>query len=220
MTEQATARDLFRTAYENRYTWDHDFPGYTADIELKRGDETYTGSVRVNGDLSYEVLEVSDEKIRDLLQSQMWETVTHRKRSSFEQAHSKHSFDLGETDETGAIEILVGGDAMGSNYKVRNSEICQVSRVFPGQVAFTINHKTSLQTGDGYISTHYDVIYRKPDSDEIVRQSEVENVYEQFDGYYLLIRQIVRSQEQGQQSVSETTFSNIKMLQPVSKAAR
>ena len=29
----------FRAAYENRYTWDSDFPGYTTKLELKQGDE-------------------------------------------------------------------------------------------------------------------------------------------------------------------------------------
>ncbi|MGB5592975.1 MAG: DUF3386 family protein [Crocosphaera sp.] len=28
-------RDLFRAAYENRYTWDQNFPGYTADVTFK-----------------------------------------------------------------------------------------------------------------------------------------------------------------------------------------
>ncbi|MBE9181765.1 DUF3386 domain-containing protein [Oculatella sp. LEGE 06141] len=214
MTEQTQARDLFQAAYENRYTWDNRFPGYTADVEIKRGDQTCTGKVRVNADLSYEVLEISDESQKESLQSQLWETVTHRKRSSFAESHGKHSFDLGETDDTGAVEILVGGDAMGSNYKVRDREICQVSRVFPGQVAFTINHKDSLDTGEGYISTHYDVIYRKPDSGELVRENEVKLTYEKMGGYYLMTHQVVHSNEQGQRSVAETSVSNIQLLQP------
>jgi hypothetical protein len=38
MTEQKSARELFQAAYENRYTWDANFPGYTATVELKEGD--------------------------------------------------------------------------------------------------------------------------------------------------------------------------------------
>ena len=37
---QVSARDLFRTAYENRYTWDSSFPGYTADVTFTSGDTT------------------------------------------------------------------------------------------------------------------------------------------------------------------------------------
>ncbi|MGB7060185.1 MAG: DUF3386 family protein, partial [Geitlerinemataceae cyanobacterium] len=28
MTEQMEAREIMRAAYENRYTWDNNFPGY------------------------------------------------------------------------------------------------------------------------------------------------------------------------------------------------
>ncbi len=30
------ARDRFKAAYENRYTWDENFPGYTTELELKQ----------------------------------------------------------------------------------------------------------------------------------------------------------------------------------------
>jgi len=36
MAPQTQARDLFRAAYENRYTWDSDFPGYVADVERSK----------------------------------------------------------------------------------------------------------------------------------------------------------------------------------------
>ncbi|NEO64436.1 MAG: DUF3386 family protein, partial [Moorea sp. SIO4G2] len=38
-------KQVFQAAYENRYTWDDDFPGYKADLEIKQGDEVYTGQV-------------------------------------------------------------------------------------------------------------------------------------------------------------------------------
>jgi hypothetical protein len=211
VTEQTTARDLFRAAYENRYTWDSDFPGYTADVEIKQNDRRYTAKICINSNLSYEILELSDEQARELLQHHLWETVTHRKHTGFEQAHGKNTFHLGSTDETGAIEILVDGDAMGSHYKLRNNEIAQVNRVMP-QVGFTINHKGSLDTGSGYISARYDVVYRTPQTNEIVQENEVESTYEQLGGYYLLTRQVTQSNKQGERSTEEVTFSNIKML--------
>ena len=65
MTEQTTAREKFRAAYENRYTWNENFPGYSADIQLTQGDEVYTGKVRVNRDLSVEVTGIEDEKVQE-----------------------------------------------------------------------------------------------------------------------------------------------------------
>lgn len=205
------ARDLFRAAYENRYTWDAEFPGFTADLTLKQGDQTYIGKVRVNPDLSYDVLDVADEKAKERMMGFVWEVVTHRKRSSFEQAHGKNSFTLGQTDETGATEILVSGDAMGSNYKIRNNEICQVSRVMRG-TAFVINHKASLDTGNGYISTGYDIVYRNAETGAVTSQQEVELAYEKMGGYYMLTHEVVRAVEEGQPVAMEATFSNIQLL--------
>lgn len=209
--EQTDARSLFKAAYENRYTWDENFPGYTADVTLRQSGEVYSAKVRINADLSYDILELSDEKGRELLQHHLWETVTHRKRSNFEQAHGKNSFSLGSSDETGAIEIQVSGDAMGSHYKIRNNEISQVNRVMP-QVAFSINHKGSLDTGSGYISARYDVVYRNPKTDEVMGENDVDSHYENIGGYYLLISQTTRSTKQGEQDTQEVRFDNIEML--------
>lgn len=214
MVQTQEARTLFQAAYENRYTWDADFPGFTADVALKQGDETYAGKVRVSGDLTYEVLEVADEKVRESLQGMLWEIVTHRKRSSFDQAHSKNSFILGDTDATGAVEILVSGDAMGSNYKLRNNEICQVSRVMGGN-AFTINHSSSLDTGSGYISTGYDIVFRNAESNELIRENRVDSTYENVGGYYLLTHQMIHSSQQGKQTTTEFNLANIHLLQSV-----
>lgn len=208
---QTDARALFRAAFENRYTWDASFPGYTADVEIKQGDAVCTAKVRINGDLTYEILELSDETKREMLQHHLWETATHRKYNSFDQAHGKNSFSLGTTDDSGAVEILVSGDAMGSHYKVRNNQIAQVNRVMP-QVAFSINHKGSLDTGSGYISTLYDVVYQNPKTDEVVQQSEVESTYEKFGNYYLLTREVTHANKQGEQTTTEVNFSNIQML--------
>jgi hypothetical protein len=209
--EQVDARELFRAAYENRYTWDASFPGYTADVEIKQGDQAFTAKVLINADLSYEIVDLSDESQRELLQHHLWETVTHRKRNSFEQSHGKNTFTLGDTDATGSVEIQVSGDAMGSHYRLRNNEISQVNRVMP-QVGFTINHKRSLNTDSGYISTDYDVVYRDPKTNDVVQESEVVSTHENIGGYYLLTQQITRTTKQGEQTTQEVNFSNITPL--------
>jgi hypothetical protein len=75
MTEQANARDLFRAAYEHRYTWDANFPGYSADIELKQGDEVYTGHVWIKPDMSVEVSGIEDEEVQQSVYTQMRDIV-------------------------------------------------------------------------------------------------------------------------------------------------
>jgi hypothetical protein len=206
------ARDLFRSAYENRYTWDEHFPGYTADITLKQGDEVYTGQLRVNADLSVEVAGIEDEKVKESVYNQLRDIVTHRKRSSFDRSHGKNSFNLGPSDPTGAVEILVTGDAMGSNYKIRGSEICQVSRVM-GPVAFVIDTEKSLETPEGYISTKYHAIFRNAKTNELKGKRDFTESYEKFGNYYLPTRQVIEAIDAGgEKSVTEFIFSEIQLL--------
>ncbi|NEP04607.1 MAG: DUF3386 domain-containing protein [Okeania sp. SIO2G4] len=212
MTEQ-NARDLFKAAYEHRYTWDSNFPGYSADIELKQGSELYNGQISIKADFSVEVTGISDEEVQQSVYTQLRDVVTHRKRSSFEASHGKNSFSLGDRDETGAVEILVEGDAMGSNYKVRGREICLVSRVM-GRMAFVINTHKSLDTGEGFIATHYNAIFRNPQTNEIIRELEFEDSYEKIGSYYIMTRQVVNSTEKGQVTTTEFNYSNIKLLEP------
>lgn len=214
MTEQTSARELFQAAYENRYTWDANFPGYRADIEIKQGDEVYKGEVRINGDLTVEVTGIEDEKVQESVYNQMRDIVTHRKRSSFEKAHGKNEFSRGESDATGAVEILVKGDAMGSNYKVRGTEICQVSRVM-GPMAFTINTNESLDTGEGYVSTGYNAIFREAKTGNLKAKREFEETYEKVGNYYVMTRQVVHAIEGENRLTTEFNFSNIKLLEPV-----
>jgi hypothetical protein len=218
MTENNLARDRFRAAYENRYTWDENFPGYTADLKLQQGEEVYTANIRVNGDLSVEVTGIEDEQVKESVYNQMRDIITHRKRNSFENAHGKSTFSLGEEDATGAVEILVKGDAMGSNYKIRGTEICQVSRVM-GPIAFVINTNESLDTGNGYVSTGYNAIFRDSKTNELKGKREFKESYEKFGNYYLPTEQIIESiDKDGQKITTEFIFSNIKLLEPATIA--
>ncbi|MGD1703782.1 DUF3386 domain-containing protein [Dapis sp. BLCC M229] len=213
MTEQ-NARDLFKAAYENRYTWDSNFPGCSANIELKQGSEVYNGQIWIKPDLTVEVTGIPDEEVQQSVYTQLRDVVTHRKRSSFEASHGKNSFSLGNSDGSGAVEILVEGDAMGSNYKVRGKEICLVSRVM-GRMAFVINTHKSLETPEGCIATHYNAIFRNPQTNEVIRELEFEDSYEKIGNYYIMVCQVVNSTEKGQKTTTEFNYSNIKLLEPV-----
>ncbi len=213
MTDNNLARDRFRAAYENRYTWNENFPGYTTEVELKQGDEVYTGKIKVDRDLSVEVTGIADEKIQESIYNHLRDVITHRKRASFEHAHGKNTFSLGEEDSTGAIEILVKGDSMGSNYKIRGTEICQVSRVM-GPIAFVINTNNSLDTGEGYISTGYNAVFRDSKTNNLKGKREFKETYEKFGNYYLPTHQVIESiGKEGEKTTTEFTFSQIRLLE-------
>ncbi|AFY79563.1 Protein of unknown function (DUF3386) [Pleurocapsa sp. PCC 7327] len=214
MTERIEARDLFRAAYENRYTWEKNFPGYTADVTFRRGDEVFRGKVRVNPDLSGEVFEVADEQAKKEIHGQLWETAIHRIRRTFEETHGKNTFSYGDTDETGAVEILVGGKSQGDRYKVRNNEVCHVHRHIHG-VVVTIDTFSSHDTGEGYLSHRYDSIYRDSKTGEVkAGRSEFEDNYEKIGKYYILTSRVIQTEENGQTVTREFGFSNVKLLEP------
>ncbi|MGB5772954.1 MAG: DUF3386 domain-containing protein, partial [Crocosphaera sp.] len=207
-------RDLFRAAYENRYTWDQNFPGYTADVTFKDNDRTFRGQVRVNEDLSTEVFNIEDEEALSQVKSQLWETSIHRVRRSFEDTHGQNSFRYGNTDETGAVEILMGGKSEGDRYKLRNNEVCHVHRHIHG-VVVTIDTFSSHDTGEGYLSHRYDSIYHDPKTGELkAGKRDFEDNYDKVDNYYILTSRVIKGEENGQPITKEFGFSNIKLLQP------
>ncbi|WP_088892080.1 DUF3386 domain-containing protein [Leptolyngbya ohadii] len=213
MTEQ-TARDLFRAAYENRNTWDSNFPGYTADVTYRQGNDVYQGKVRVNPDRKADVLDVEDEQAKKAIASQMWETAIHRVRYSFETTHKENEFSFGETDETGAVEILVGGKCAGDRYKVRDNIITLVHRHIHG-VVVTINTFSVQETSEGYLAHRYDSVYHDPATGEQKGGvSQFEDSFENVDGYYILTGRKITTEANGKTYTDEYSFSNVKLLQP------
>jgi Protein of unknown function (DUF3386) len=210
MTMDVTA--LFRAAYENRYTWDKDFPGYEMEVTLQEGDQVYTGHARVNRNLSVEVTHVDDEQAKQTILGQLQEIAIHRVRRTFEQTHGQNTFTQGETDATGAVEILVGGKSEGDRYKVRNNEVCMVHRHIHG-IVVTINTFSSHNTGEGYLSHRYDSIYQDPSTGELKGPKTLfEDNYQKVGHYFLMTSRTIQAEDQ---STSTTfNFSGIKLLEP------
>jgi hypothetical protein len=212
---QTSARELFRAAYENRYTWDQNFPGYTADVTYNYDDKVFTGKIRVNPNLKGEVFDVADEEALQAINNQIWEIAVHRIRRAFEDTHAENTFSYGATDETGAVEIFVGGKSSGDKYKVRDNEVCHVHRHIHG-VVVTIDTFTSHDTGEGYLSHRYDSVYHDPKTGEQKGgRSEFEDEYEKVGNYFILNRRMIRTSVEGKVSTQEFLFSNIQLLESV-----
>ncbi|MDJ0695936.1 DUF3386 domain-containing protein [Mastigocoleus sp. MO_188.B34] len=211
---QASARDLMRSAYENRYTWDRNFPGYTADVTYNYGDKTVTGKVRVNANLKAEASEIEDEEANKVIANQLWEIAIHRIRREFEESHGNNTFSLGETDETGAVEIIVGGKSSGDKYKLRDNEVVLVHRHIHG-IVVTINTFSTHDTGEGYLSHRYDSVYHDPKTGEQKGgRNEFEDEYEKVGNYFILNRRVITTETENPSSTQEIIFSNIQLLDP------
>jgi hypothetical protein len=207
MTERS-ARDLFRAAYENRYTWDENFPGYTADVSYHVGGQTYTAKAQINPDFKFEVTGIDDEEAKKAIQGQVWEIAVHRVRNAFEQTHGQNTFTLGETDETGAVEISVSGKSEGDRYKLRNNQVSMVHRHIHG-VVVTIYTSGSQETGNGYLSTRYDSVYHDAKTGEPKgERSEFEDSYEKVGNFYLLSKRVIHTAGE----TVEFDFNNLQLL--------
>ena len=206
---QVSARELVQAAYENRYTWDKSFPGYTTDVTLKLGDKTVQGSAKVNEKLEAEVFGVEDEEAHKIIKSQLWEVAIHRVSRPFEKSHGANTFKVESTDEDDAVIIAVGGKAEGDAYKVKDNEFTMVHRHIHG-IVVTINTFSSYDTGSGYLSETYDSIYHDPKTGEVKQaRSQFKDDYTQVGDYTILAKRTVTSEDG---PTMEIAFSNIELL--------
>ncbi len=206
---QVSARELVQAAYENRYTWDKGFPGYTTDVTLKLGDKAVTGTAKVNRDLSAEVFGVDDEEANKIIKNQLWEVAIHRVSRPFAKSHGENTFSIDGTEEDGAVKIAVGGKAEGDAYKVKNNEFTMVHRHIHG-VVVTINTFSSYDTGSGYLSHTYDSVYHDPKTGELKQgRSEFTDDYTEVGGYTILSKRTVTSADG---PTMEVSFSNIELM--------
>jgi len=207
--EKTSARALFRSAYENRYTWPSSFPGYTADITYTVGDRTHSGTVRVNPDLKAEVFGIEDEQAHKEVAGQLFEIAIHRVRRAFEDTHGKNSFSFGETDDAGAKEILLGGKSEGDRYKVNNNEVTMVHRHIHG-IVVTIHTFSSHDTGEGYLSHQYDSVYHDPKTGvQKGGKSVFTDDYEKVSDYVILNHRHIETTDEADKDIA---FSNIQLL--------
>ncbi len=208
-TLQVSARELVQSAYENRYTWDKAFPGYTTDLTLQLGDQTFQGTAKVNPDLSAEVFEVADEEAQKIIKSQLWEVAIHRISRPFDKVHGENTFAVDGTAEDGAVKIAVSGKAEGDAYKVKDNEFTMVHRHIHG-VVVTINTFSAYDTGSGYLSHTYDSVYHDPKTGELTQgRSEFTDDYTQVGDYTVLKKRTIKPVDGPQ---VEITFSNIQLL--------
>ena len=213
MSYTLTAQDLFQSAYDNRYTWDKNFPGYNAIATMKAGDEEHQAKVTIKPDLSFEVSDIEAEIPKKSIQGQLWEMTIHRVKRSFEETHGKNTFSFGEKDADGAIEILVGGAGEGNSYKVKDNTVTFVNRRIRDKVV-NINTLETLNTDEGYLSTEYESFYIDPETGEkVTGMTKFTDKFEKIGDYYLLTqRKIDSTDAEGNPQTVEYTFTDVEMM--------
>ncbi|MDB9310461.1 DUF3386 domain-containing protein [Aphanizomenon sp. CS-733/32] len=216
MAIQSTAETLFQTAYESRYTWNENFPGYTADVQLLQEGEVYTGKIQIDPNLNIQVTEVTDKQIAAGIDIQLQEVVTRCQKTSFLDSYGQHDFILVEAVENNGATVFVNSENTDSRYQIRNQKIYQEVRVM-GRMSLEINSEQFLDTDCGYIPSAYHVVFRNSHTGDVNSILKFTDTYQKFGDYYILTKQIVAEYEDGKtatpQSITEFVYSHIQLLE-------
>lgn len=208
-----SALDLFRKVYESRYTWNEQFPGYTAAVEFSQGKNKHKGSIRVNPDLSVEVNGIDDKEASQSVKNQLLMLVIHRRRTPFEVTHKNKAFKYGTTANNGAVEIIADSGKAQDRYQIANNEIVQVSRLL-GPHAVVVKTLDTEKTSEGYIATQYQSTFQDPQTKQIIGSETSSDTYEKVGDYYLPVRQVIQHTEDGDTFEARVDFTQVRLIQP------
>ena len=151
--KEINCKEIFRSAYENRYTWKSDFHGYQGKCILLTNNNIYKGEFVLGKDFKPNIQNIEDEKIVKSIASQLFEVCIHRVKREFESVHSENNFNLLKNSESG-IQMIVSGKNQGDKYRVKNNCINMVYRKIHGTI-IEIFVKEFFHTGIGSLSKKY-----------------------------------------------------------------
>ena len=200
-------RAQFRQAYENRYTWDPGFGGYSGSCVWIQGDQRVEGRFTIGKDLKASVEGIDDEAILKAINSQLWEVAIHRVRRTFDQTHSENAFTAGDTDSVGT-EVIVGGKGEGDRYRIKDDVVTMVHRHIHGTVV-TIFTTAVTDTGSGYLSHTYTSQYSDPATGEARGgRSSFQDTFVPLsdNGPWVLQERVISTEAHGDQPAGSQTF--------------
>ncbi|MBL6964010.1 MAG: DUF3386 family protein [Bacteroidetes bacterium] len=174
LKDDPKARNIFKAAFENRYTWKDGFPGLTADLNIvNHGEKPIAASITIDRNLvvDFECDDCGGE-LRSLVRAQVSQFVTHRVYEPFDEKYAEGEafFQVVKKRRKGMWEITADGEtAMGSWYLIdsRTNEVRQLTRTLGGPVKFMIIHEKNIITENGnYIANYYPVKFYIEDGDK------------------------------------------------------
>ncbi len=160
--KEINCKEIFRKAYENRYTWKNDFFGYQGKCIFLTNNNIQEGEFVLGKDFKPNIQKIEDEKVVKSIASQLFEVCIHRVKREFELVHSENNFNLLKNSESG-IEMCVSGKNQGDKYRVKNNHINMVYRRIHGSI-IEIFVEEFLDTGTGSLSKKYTSQQIDPDT--------------------------------------------------------
>ena len=211
---EINCKEIFRKAYENRYTWKNEFNGYKGKCIFFINNNIHQGEFLLGKDFKPNIQNIEDEKIVKTISSQLFEVCIHRVKREFKSVHSENNFNLLKNSDSG-IEMIVSGKNQGDQYRVKNDCINMVYRKIHGTI-IEIFVEEFLHTGIGYLSKKYSSQSIDPNTLEAVSQKleyddEFTNIGE-ADCWILNSRTIKYLNQNQEQETQKFIFEDLSLL--------
>ena len=165
---EINCKEIFRKAYENRYTWKNEFNGYKGKCIFFINNNHHEGEFFLGKDFKPNIQKIDDDKIVRSIASQLFEVCIHRVKREFNSVHSENNFNLLKNSDKG-IEMSVSGKNQGDKYRVKNDCINMVYRKIHGTIIEIFVEEFS-HTGIGVLSKKYSSQSIDPNTLEAVSQ--------------------------------------------------
>jgi len=212
--KEINCREIFRKAYESRYTWKNGFNGYQGNCIFLTNNNIYKGNFVLGKDFKTNILKIEDENIVKSIASQLFEVCIHRVKREFKLVHSENNFNLLKNSESG-VEISVSGKNQGDKYRVKNNCINMVYRKIHGTI-IEIFVEEFLDTGIGFLSKKYSSQQIDPDTLEANSQKlEYEDEFINLgkEDYWILSSRTIKYLNQKQEEETQKfVFENLSLL--------
>ena len=212
--KEINCKEIFREAYENRYTWKNEFNGYKGKCIFLINNSIHEGEFLLGKDFKPHIQKIEDDKIVKSIASQLFEVCIHRVKRQFQSVHSENNFNLVKSSESG-IEMSVTGKNEGDKYRVKNNCINMVYRKIHGTI-IEIFVEEFLDTGIGALSKKYSSIQIDPDtlkvnSEKLEYKDEFINIGKE-DYWILNSRTIKYLNQNKEEEIQKFVFEDICLL--------
>jgi len=212
--QDINCKEIFKKAYENRYTWKNDFHGYQGKCIFLTNNNIYKGDFILGKDFKPNIQKIEDEKVVKSIASQLFEVCIHSVKMKFEAVHSENNFNLLKNSECG-IEMSVSGKNKGDKYRVKNNSINMVYRNIHG-IIIEIFVEEFFDTGIGSLSKKYSSQSIDPDtlkakSQKLEYEDEFTNIDEE-DHWILNSRTIKYLNQNQEEEIQKFVFEDLSLL--------
>ena len=212
--KEINCKEIFRKAYEKRYTWKNDFSGYQGKCIFSKDGDLYKGKFLLGKDFKPEIIDIKKEDIKKSIASQLFEVSIHRIKRTFQSVHSENNFNLLENSESG-IDMSVSGKNQGDKYRVKDEAINMVYRKIHGTI-IQIYVNEFFDTGIGLLSKKYssqtiDPYTFEANSQKLEYEDNFTNIVNS--DYWILSSRTIKYLNQNQQEeIQKFTFEELCLL--------